>query len=62
MRFVHDRVFPVVCHVSAKEDRELLMCANYLHMSNFSAEQLGLPEDFCVPLIAAVSFINMIML
>ena len=55
MRFVHDAIFPVVCHLSQNEDRDLLACANYLHETKFSADQLGLPEDFCVPLIAAVS-------
>ncbi len=54
MRFVHDRIFPVVCHLSRLEDSELLLSANYLHGSDFSADQLGLPEDFCVPLAAAV--------
>lgn len=54
MRFVHDRIFPVICHMSYAEDRDLSVSANYLHSSGFSADQLGLPEDFCVPLTAAV--------
>lgn len=56
MRFVHDHIFPVICHLSEREDKELLLCANYLHQSNFSTDQLGLPEDFCVPLTTAVRF------
>ena len=55
MRFIHDRIFPVLCHVCKGEDRDLFLCANYLHQTGFSADQLGLPEDFCVPLTAAVS-------
>lgn len=31
MRFVHDRVFPVICHLSATEDRHLTSSASYLH-------------------------------
>ncbi len=54
MRFVHDRLFPVVRHLSENEDRELLLCADYLHRASFSAEQLGLREDLCAPLPAAV--------
>ena len=53
MRFVHDRVFPVICHLSKGEDRDLNASANYLHESRFSADQVGLPEDYCVPLYAA---------
>ena len=55
MRFIHDRIFPVLCHVCKGEDKDLFMCANYLHQTGFSADQLGLPEDFCVPITAAVS-------
>ncbi len=54
MRFVHDRIFPVVCHLSQHEDKELQLCADYLHSTGFSAERLGLAEDFCVPPTAAV--------
>lgn len=54
MRFVHDRVFPVICHLSKREDRDLNMAASALFHSDFSTDQLGLPEDFCVPLPAAV--------
>ena len=53
MRFVHDRIFPVICHLSEAEDRDLCSSANYLHQSRFSADQIGLQEDFCVPLYAA---------
>ncbi len=55
MRFVHDRIFPVLCHLCRGDDRDLFLCANYLHQTGFQAIQLGLPEDFCVPLTAAVS-------
>ena len=52
---VHDKIFPVVCHLSQKEDREFQVTANYMHSQKiFSADRLGLPEDFCVPLPAAV--------
>ncbi len=54
MRFVHDRIFPVVRHLSQLEDKELLLSSSYLHRSSFSADRLGLAEDFCVPLTAAV--------
>ena len=54
MRFVHDRLFPLICHLSSSEDRQLSSSANYLHAVRFSADQLHLPEDFCVPLPAAV--------
>ena len=58
MRFIHDRIFPVLCHVCKGEDKDLFMCANYLHQTGFAADQLGLPEDFCVPLTAAVRKIS----
>ena len=52
---VHALVFPPICHLSRAEDRELLQCIEYLHQkTDFSADQLGLPEDFCIPLPAAV--------
>ena len=52
---VHERIFPLICHMSAKEDRELQVTANYLHAQKiFGPDRLGLPEDFCVPLPAAV--------
>ncbi len=52
---VHDLVFPVICHLSRKEDRELRRCTEYLlHKTKFSPDQLGLSEDFCIPLPAAV--------
>ena len=52
---VHEMVFPAICYISKKEDRELLACTEYLqHKTNFGADQLGLSEDFCIPLPAAV--------
>ena len=52
---VHELVFPAICYLSKKEDRELTTCAEYLlRKTNFGADQLGLPEDFCIPLPAAV--------
>ena len=52
---VHEMVFPPICYLSKKEDRELLACTEYLqHKTNFGADQLGLSEDFCIPLPAAV--------
>jgi hypothetical protein len=58
MRFVHDRIFPVLCHLSKTEDRELFIAANHLNYAGFSADQLGLPEDFQVPLTAAVRHVK----
>ena len=54
MRFVHDRIFPVICHLSKREDRDLALCANFLYQNGFSTDQFGLSEDLCVPLTAAV--------
>ena len=52
---VHDLVFPPICYLSRQEDRELLACTEYLHQkTDFSADQLGLTDDFCIPLPAAV--------
>ena len=52
---VHDRVYPAICYLSDKEDREFLICSNYFHNQKiFSADRLGLREDFCIPLTAAV--------
>lgn len=52
---VHDRVFPPICYLSRKEDRELMACTEYLlRKTDFGPDQLGLPDDFCIPLPAAV--------
>ena len=52
---VHDKVYPAICYLSDKEDREFLICSNYFHNQKiFSADRLGLREDFCIPLTAAV--------
>ena len=52
---IHDLVFPPICHLSRKEDQELFTCTEYLfRKTDFSPDQLGLPEDFCIPLPAAV--------
>ena len=52
---VHDKVYPAICYLSDKEDREFLIQTNYFHNQKiFSADRLGLREDFCIPLTAAV--------
>ena len=52
---VHDRVYPAICYLSEKEDRDFLICSNYFHNQKiFSADRIGLREDFCIPLTAAV--------
>ena len=52
---VHDLVFPPICYLSRKEDRQLTACTEYLlRKTDFSPDQLGLPADFCIPLPAAV--------
>ncbi|XP_040579519.1 uncharacterized protein [Lepeophtheirus salmonis] len=54
VQLVHERVFPVICLLSKREDRELSSCLRFLRESGLSADQLGLPEDFCIPLSAAI--------
>lgn len=52
---VHDLVFPPICHLSRKEDRALTGSLEYLlWKTEFSPNQLGLSEDFCIPMPAAV--------
>ena len=52
---VHHLVFPPICHLSRKEDGELSACTEYLlRKTEFGPDQLGLPEDFCIPLPAAI--------
>ena len=52
---VHDLVFPPICYLSRKEDRQLTACTEYLlRKTDFSPDQLGLSADFCIPLPAAV--------
>ena len=44
-----------MCYMSEREDRDFLVSANYLHSQKvFGADRLGLKEDFCIPLPAAV--------
>ena len=52
---VHEKVYPAICYLSDREDRDFLLCSNYFHNQKiFSADRLGLKEDFCIPLTAAV--------
>ena len=52
---MHESIFPLMCYMSEREDRDFLLSANYLHNQKvFGADRLGLQEDFCIPLPAAV--------
>lgn len=48
-------MFPPICYLSRKQEHELLACTDYLlRKTDFTPDQLGLSEDFCINLPAAI--------
>ena len=54
MSRVHDLVFQMVSNSHAGEDARILSLVKELASVGVTADQLGAPEDFAVPLPAAV--------
>ena len=55
MNGVHDVLFPGVCDLYAEEDRLISEKCLQLSKLDISPEQLGIRQDYSVPLPAAVS-------
>jgi hypothetical protein len=51
---LHDLVFHMVCNKHCDDDAEILGQVKELASVGVTADQLGAPEDFAVPLPAAV--------
>ncbi|KAK7861943.1 hypothetical protein R5R35_006314 [Gryllus longicercus] len=51
---LHDTLFPVICHRHRLQDEAVLSQLRELASRGVTADQLGAPEDFAVPLPAAV--------
>ena len=58
MRGVHEKLFPVVCAANQMSDNKLIEKIKLL--SGVTAEQLGVREEFCCPLPAAVRTMEII--
>jgi len=54
MSHLHDVVFHVVCNGHCDDDAQILGLVQELASAGVTADQLGAPEDFAVPLPAAV--------
>jgi hypothetical protein len=54
MSRLHDTVFYMVCNSHSDDDTQILGLVKELASVGVTADQLGAPEDFAVPLPAAV--------
>jgi len=54
MSHLHDMVFHMVCNEHCDDDKQILGLVKELGSVGVTADQLGAPEDFAVPLPAAV--------
>ena len=54
MSHLHDVVFHMVCNEHCEDDAQVLGLVKELASVGVTADQLGAPEDFAVPLPAAV--------
>ena len=54
MSHLHDVVFHMVCNEHSEDDAQVLGLVKELASVGVTADQLGAPEDFAVPLPAAV--------
>lgn len=62
MSRLHELVFPVICSSYIDEDSKILAQAQKLSNLGVTADQLGAPVDFSVPLPAAVSVLQMLVI
>lgn len=54
MSRLHDLVFQMVCNKHREDDAQILGLVKELASAGVTADQLGAPEDFAIPLPAAV--------
>jgi hypothetical protein len=60
MSRLHDLVFQMVCNKQHEDDAQILGLVKELASAGVTADQLGAPEDFAIPLPAAVRCIYII--
>jgi hypothetical protein len=56
MSRLHDLVFQMVCSTHCEDDAQILRLVKELASVGVTADQLGAPEDFAIPLPAAVRY------
>lgn len=54
MSHLHDSVFQMACSKHHEDDAQILELVKELASVGVTADQLGAPEDFAIPLPAAV--------